>query len=463
MPITDLPEELLLYISDYISEGGIFVGDPGSALASVNRSLSRSLLRKTRKIRIKINNEKWKSDEKRTKLLGMIDDPYRQLILSNQRYDDTFINTSMISEIGGFCWLHEFGSISGSEITTLVNSSLIKLKNLDLYDVSDLESFDVIPSLQSLLLANGYKLKIESLNLPAYPLLRSLTLSNCSSIQDVTCLDGIHDLKLYDCKNITDISPLNNNYRVTISYCDSITTYSSSFRSTCSLQIEEDRNVIVNLESCVQLTSLSLTNTMGVAETNIKYLRVLSVTDATNLTFLPPNRLQKVSIIDCHNFNSLDNITTLRGLGPKNQIITLVRMNKLEDISSLKESLFVKIYDCPLLHISNRLSCLTSVKELVLGRGLAFSASTFIDSFTQLYSLINLNVLELAIHVSQSQSLYESLRFHILQTFQNIEKIVFRDDYSNMINEEIRKVFHVIINRREGAKTILLRKRMEIA
>lgn len=78
----------------------------------------------------------------------MIDDPYRQLILSNQRYDDTFINTSMLSETGGFCWLHEFGSISGSEITTLVNSSQIKLKNLDLYDVLDLESFDVIPSLQ---------------------------------------------------------------------------------------------------------------------------------------------------------------------------------------------------------------------------------------------------------------------------------------------------------------------------
>ncbi len=81
----------------------------------------------------------------------------------------------------------------------------------------------------------------------------------------------------------------------------------------------------------------------------------------------------------------LNNITTLTGLGPKNQIITVRLMKNLEDISSLKESQIIKIDDCPLLHISNSLSCLTSVKELVLGRGLAFSASKFIDSFTQLY------------------------------------------------------------------------------
>ncbi len=78
---------------------------------------------------------------------------------------------------------------------------------------------------------------------------------------------------------------------------------------------------------------------------------------------LPPNQLQRVSIIRCSNFNSLQslenirsihledlkNITSLTGLGPKNQIVKLVGMEHLNDMTALKDSYCVEINDCPFL------------------------------------------------------------------------------------------------------------------
>lgn len=181
----------------------------------------------------------------------MIDDPYHQLLFGISGNDNDFMNatsiSSMLSEVGSFYWLGDFsGPDSGLAITILLTKLIrFKIKNLTLHDVSDVESFDVIPSLQSLLLRNSNNLKIETLNLSAYPLLRSLRLYDCCSVQDVSCLDGIYDLELQSCQNITDISPLNNNYRVIVTSCDSITSYSTSFRCTRSLQIEEDRQDVI--------------------------------------------------------------------------------------------------------------------------------------------------------------------------------------------------------------------------
>ncbi len=78
LKITDLPLELLLLIHDYYNDEEDVVRKKTS-FASMNRYLSDELLRKTRRINIKTDNKKWISDEKRLKLLQLIDNPYHQL------------------------------------------------------------------------------------------------------------------------------------------------------------------------------------------------------------------------------------------------------------------------------------------------------------------------------------------------------------------------------------------------
>lgn len=468
--IIDLPEELLLIIIDYASERG----DPCSAFPSVNRSLSSSLLRKVRRIITATSSEKWKSDEQRARLLGMIEVPSRQLFLRINANVSTF--SSMLSEIRSFYWLRDFSNTSQAMLT-LINSTRIEVKNLELHDVTGIIRFDVIPSLESLYLRGGNRLKIETLNLPAYPLLRLLKLSSCSSVKDVSCLDGIHSLELHHCHNITDISPLNNNYRVIIFNCDGITSYSRSFRFTRHVQVVEVlSDGIISLDNCFHLRSLSLSSRMGIDLWNLRNiwecLLVLLIRSAANLTVLPPNRLRKVSIIKCDNFTCLENmdhiqsihldhlnhIKTLTGLGPKNQTITLKSMNGLKDIRALNEAQSVTISDCPLLFNSNRLNCLTSVKELHLSQRLITPASNFLLSLNDLHSLINLNVLDLWFHFGLFPAENEKLRFHILQTFKTVEQIYLHGNFINIMNEDILNEFNVNVTNRGIPTVILLRK-----
>lgn len=352
--------------------------------------------------------------------------------------------------------------------------------NLELHNVTDIISFDVIPSLESLYLRGGSRLKIKRLNLPAYPLLRLLKLSSCSSVKDVSCLDGIHSLELHHCHNITDISPLNNNYRVIIFNCDGITSYSRSFRFTRHLQVVEVlSDAIVKLDSCFHLRSLSLSSRMGIDLWNLwniwECLLVLTIRSAANLTALPPNRLKKVSIIKCDNFLSLENmdhiqsihldhlnhIKTLTGLGPKNQIITLKSMNGLKDIRALHEAKSVIISDCHLLFHSNRLSCLTSVQELHLSQRLITPASNFLLSLNDLHSLINLNVLKIWFHFGLLHADNERLRFHILQTFKTVEEIYLYGNYIDIMNEDILNEFNVNVMERGIPTVTLLRKKRD--
>ncbi len=401
----------------------------------------------------------------------MIDVPSHQLLLrvNNDLITSTF--SSRLSEVRSFYWLSDFSFFARA---TLTNLTRLEVKNLELRNLTDIISFDVIPRVQSLLLEKSDVLKIETLNLPAYPQLTSLKLYSCSSVNDVSCLDGIHSLELYHCNNITDISPLNNNYRLSISNCDSITTYSRSFRYTHSLQIIDVRpKVIVSLDNCLHLKFLYLSSTMGITNCNINNLMVLSVR-STYLLSLPPNRLQKVSIINCNNLNSLDNmehiqsihleglnqIKTLTGLGSKNQIITLNNMKQLEDISALKETQSVSIYDCPLLFHLNKLNCLISVKELHLSQGFNCSISSFLLLLGDLHSLEKLNALEILFSSSWSGTGNEFLRFHLLQTFKNVEKISLQGNFIYSVNNEaIQHEFNVNVIKRGICKLILLRKR----
>ncbi len=99
-------------------------------------------------------------------------------------------------------------------------------------------------------------------------------------------LDGIHDLRLWICRNIKDISFLNLNYKVW-----NILTYSESFRYKRSLSIHnEDMPVCLNNYNCQSLRP---------------YRFLIKI---NGIHALPPYNLQKVSIISCYNFHSLENM-----------------------------------------------------------------------------------------------------------------------------------------------------------
>ncbi len=472
--LTDLPLELLMIIVDY----DLGLKYSPNILASVNRGLSRILPRKIRGICLSNDSER-NSNEKRTKLLGMIESTYHQLSLMYSKIE-SISDLSFLTELGG---VHTLSALdhSSSTLTVSVLESFksFKVRSLRLFD-PDVVSFAAIPCLESLTLYDCRRLNITKLYLPAFTLLQTLKLFNCSTVDDVSSLKEIHDITLFNCPNIEDISCLNNNYRVSIALCSKIITYSKSFRYTHSLWIMEDpRDMVISLGECLKLRSLSIScPTRSISNTPISSLLFLALHYISHFKALPPNRLQMVSIIGCCDFNSLDNmnhirsihlqdldnITTLTGLGPKNQNITLTKMKNLEDISSLQQSNAVYIYYCPLIKVFPTIvNSLTSVKKLKIFEGDDSLMLSFLFSLKQLDVLGSLKVLDIFLKTNADPLTEEEsdlLTSLLLENFKNIDKVVLHGSNDNkLMKEEIRKEFIVIISE-ELMKTIFLRKKV---
>lgn len=461
---TQLPVELLLSTLEYVCDER----QSGSAFASVNRSLSRLLLPKARRITLKTSSEKWKSNEMRTKLLKLIDNPYHQIsfIIDDESFLDSTALSTILSILGSAHTLsYDFFSFSFLELDTLfstlqteIKEKGFQLKNLHLL-CGNIDSFDVIPGLESLYLKNCNQLKIDQLNFHSYKSLRSLKLERCDSIEDVACLDGIHDLELVSCPFIKDISCLNNNYRISIRYCDNVFNYSNSFRNSRFVDIDDDRTSTTISLNCQSLISFSTSSRSLILSTCwMRSLRFLSLDFVDNIKSLPPNRLQKVSIMRCPDFDSFENMeniqsihldgldfTSLVGLGPKNQIITLASMRKLVDISSIKESTIIEIINCSLF-LDNLITSLTQVKEL---RFTYYQyQSSFFASLKQLEALKELRVFALTLYLGSGISEEKKIQCSneirsLILRLRNVNKFLLCIDIANMVGEEFNEEFLV--------------------
>ncbi len=312
---------------------------------------------------------------------------------------------SIISEVKKVNLLTIGNSVSSA--TCLINQmkemNLIT-KKLRLFNVENIECLgDDFQYLQSLFIFKSNRLTSFNFTSVTYQSLRSLKLHFCDSLEDVSSLDRIYDLELQHCRNVKDISCLHNNYRVNICDCFNIVTYSNSFRNSQSVNITigKTTDFLLSLESCHRMAVLDLDIYFLVRmDPTIysRYLLFLSLHTMPGIKSLPPNRLQKVSITRCPDFNSLqnsltgsihlqelNNITTLIGLGPKNQIIILRIMKRLEDISWIKDSVQVEITYCDQLY--RKSNSLVSVKEL---RILQLMNLEFVHSLKELQRLENL-------------------------------------------------------------------------
>lgn len=166
--ITNFPTELLVVILDWL------IDDDQSIVyfVSANRRFFDGLHRRVRRITLNTFSSKWTLESDRLKLLGMIENPYHQLII-----DD--IGNAFIDE-GGFntLTLQKVHSLKMSRIDHFVDGSLrtivkhtqekgFLLKQLYVNLAPDTESFGVIPCLEFLSLSHCTSLRLHTLSLPA--------------------------------------------------------------------------------------------------------------------------------------------------------------------------------------------------------------------------------------------------------------------------------------------------------
>ncbi len=463
MNITDLPLQLFILILEYICDEYHTI----NGFAVVNRSLSTNLLRKVRKVTLRTNTTCWNSEFERSKLTQMIDNPFLQLeicdmcrILFNPENMIQSVIPDEVKKVNSLTIINSLGKPSNS-LNQLVNQMKeinFLTNNLRLMNIDNIECFDeIVPPLQSLVFWKCQRLRSLNFNSLTCNSLRILKLHFCDSLEDVASLDGIYDLELKHCKNVKDISCLGNNYRIKIFCCDNVGSYSKSFKNSRSVHITVHRceDFLVSLESCHLMAILDINLSYSVRMDQNLYNRsllFLSLKSMPEISALPPNKLQKVSIISCCNFNSLENmnhihsihledlnkITTLTGLGPKNQIITLKNMSKFEDISNIKDAVKVEINHCSLLY--QRISSLVSVRELKI---IPCMSLEHISSLKHLQKLNKLRVLDLTqcSFTEDDEPVIEELRYLMLHALKNVEKFVFSVFYNNIINGEIRNEF----------------------
>lgn len=226
-----------------------------------------------------------------------------------------------------------------------------------------------IPCLHALELSRCSSFPITGLSLPSFKGLRCLKLSSCSSITDVSCLDYVYDLSLCSLNGIRDISCLNHNHKITVINCSNIRDYSKSFKFSYFICIEYGSSSYLALESSrlIHVRQLIVVNPVFPKDMNIltsaiiiRSLQFLTITQFQHSFTLPENCLKELNISRCGQFLSCANMGTIRivrlndiplssleGLGERNQIIEITDCPELVDFSCLRKCKKVLIRGCP--------------------------------------------------------------------------------------------------------------------
>eukprot|EP01040_Poterioochromonas_malhamensis_P008525 gene8525-9225_t len=218
----------------------------------------------------------------------------------------------------------------------------------------------------------------------------------------------------------------------------------------------------------------------GLESLHLLYFRQLKATERiTGFYSLPPNRLQKVRISDCIDFNSFENmeniqiielkslqsVFTLQGLGQNNRVVRLESMSNLDDISSLKDAKRVEICDCP--RAVNTLNSLKNVQEIKLcSASLIYHCTSHkvTDCFYQMKELTHLQELELTFQARITQIVMISGTFlgdlwRLVQSCTSIKKVVIHSENfrsTGLMGEQLIEAF--MIDYSHPKQLVLLRK-----
>ncbi len=233
------------------------------------------------------------------------------------------------------------------------------------YDFTD---FPVISNLESLTFNNCPSVPLDELNIPAYSNLRILKFLYCESIDDVSCLDRIHELHISRCHQIQDISCLNHNHKIVIDNCDSIVDYSSCFRHSKVIEVTcyARKKVCFDFSKLLEVSELDLAGRRTTFNTTMfifppcKTLRQVVVSGFDIPFTIPANhQIRSIVIAGCASFKSLSNfgsissvslmnlkIDSLEGLGMGNHVVEIQRCPLIRDFAPLKHCDKVIIRDC---------------------------------------------------------------------------------------------------------------------
>jgi hypothetical protein len=197
--------------------------------------------------------------------------------------------------------------------------------------------------------------------------LKSLEITSCDTITDVSCFRNIPKLTLSDCQNIMNISSLANVNELDLSYNDKLTDVSAL------------SNVHkLNLSYCNNLGDISCLQNVHILDIS----GCVRVTDVSGL-----KNVVDLDILSCNNITDIKMLTTLRKLNMK-------RCDKISDLSTLT--------NLQILELDNSASLFPSVLAMV--RTLA--ELTIDEDFLVLPSPDSVP--------AEAQSILSGVNFHVL-------------------------------------------------
>jgi hypothetical protein len=206
--------------------------------------------------------------------------------------------------------------------------------NLSKFDVYGVLGSSLIDLSQLTILEEASFSSIKLLNYHTLSHLKSLSISNTTSITDVSCFRNISKLSFHQCHKITDVSGLGNVHDLRFTYCERITDI-SSLRSVHSLELTgcygvTDVSPLGNVHTLkvgsVVASVLGISDLRNVSELNLQWPKVTSLSGLTNLTKLSLfnsdtiadisalKNLKELHIDNCpniSNFQGLKNLETL--------------------------------------------------------------------------------------------------------------------------------------------------------
>ncbi len=410
--MTNLPSDIYQELLSWLEN------DDQVSFVMVNRAICNELIKNVRVVWLRPTRHferKFRSYLTSEKIQNLIVDPYHQLNLvlpvafdlKVAGFDDISISCKSLTTTANqltTSFIHCIKKVqnlklmynnfsrchlTNSEvrlITDWINNSNLGLKELEIasYDITHLP---VIPSLQSLTITNSDSISLSTLNLSAYCNLRCLKL-RFRSIEDVSSLDGIHELHLLYCDGIRDISCLNHNYKIVMKECKGVADYSNSFR--CSKII--DIRCFSNDDMRQPIKSIDLSKTLEAREIYFyggKCTVPLFLPKSSSLRCVRAERLQgtftlpsehhirELMIKNCkciinQSLSSFDliysvklvdlNISSLEGLGSGNRVVEVDSCPLITDFSPLRHCDKVTIRNCQGFQDVNQVR---GVKELI--------------------------------------------------------------------------------------------------
>jgi Leucine-rich repeat (LRR) protein len=264
----------------------------------------------------------------RNRILTLINNPLEQLILQfdtvSYRFEIDVRNLSGILQFKAEAStiavipsrIHEV-SLIGCTIGTLMDCPPIR--SLTIVDCNQMDSDHYDSCIDAACFTILEEAFFESVqysmiinNYPTLGHLKTLSISNCDSITDVSCFRNVQKLSLNSCANITDVSSLGNVRELTLTYCSGITDV-SSLGKIYQLSLKGCDN-ISDISTLGNVHSLNLSYCPLVSDiSSLKNVYELELCEFNGTGFAGLEKIEKL-VFNSPSITDIGKLTTLKEL-----------------------------------------------------------------------------------------------------------------------------------------------------